>query len=429
MVSDSVFQLIIFIMLISFSAFFSSAETAFFSLSKNTLGKLKEKSTKSAQRVLRLLSKPRNLLITTLTGNTIVNVAAAAVAALLASEISRKLQIAESIVVFIEVVVVTLVLLILSEITPKIFAIKNAIWLAELIALPLQIISLLLYPITLILAQLPIIFSKLLVARADKYLLSKEELKTLMEVGKEKGALIEEEKKMIHSIFEFAKTSAREIMIPRTDMVCVDKDIEFGALIRVIKEEGHTRLPVYDGGVDNIIGILHAKELLPFIRDKNDDLILEKLVRPALFVPESKMIDELLKDFQKEKTHMAIVVDEYGGTAGLITLEDVIEEIVGEIQDEFDVETPLYKFQDDGTILVDAKIDIDELNEKLKMNLTTDANYESLGGYILHLTGSLPQPREEIIDRGYKFVIEKVEKNRIIQVRILQLPVNDEKIA
>jgi len=427
--SDSFFQLIIFFVLICFSAFFSSAETAFFSLTKSILSRLKEKNSKSALRVLRLLAQPRNLLITILTGNTVVNVAAAAIAALLASEISRTLQVAESLIVFIEVVVVTLVLLILSEITPKIFAIKNALWLAELIALPMQIISLLLYPVTLILVQFPITLSKVLATRTDKFMLTKDELKTLMEVGKEKGALIDEEKKMIHSIFEFTKTSAREIMIPRTDMVCIEKNIEFEALIKVIKEEGHTRLPVYDGGVDNIIGILHAKELLPFIRNKQSDLVLEKLVRPAFFVPESKMIDELLKDFQKEKTHMAIVVDEYGGTAGLITMEDVIEEIVGEIQDEYDVETPLYKIQDDGTILVDAKIDIDELNEKLKMNLTTDANYESLGGYILHLTGSLPQPREEIIDRGYKFVIEKIQKNRIIQVRIHQMPLNEEKIT
>lgn len=427
--SDSFLQISFFVILLIFSAFFSSAETAFFSLSKVNLNRLKEKKTKKTKKVLSLLENPRNLLITILTGNTIVNVAAATIAALLAADISQNLNFSEGLAILIEVVVVTVVLLILSEITPKIFAVKNAMWLAEMIASPIQIASFILFPITKLLAQFPILVSKMIQFRADKYLLSKDELKTLLEVGREKGALIEEETEMIHSIFEFTKTSVREIMIPRTDMVCVDKRISFDELIKIIKDKGHTRLPVFDERVDNIIGILHAKELLPFIRNKIEQLNLESLVRSALFVPESKMIDELLKDFQKEKIHMAIVVDEYGGTAGLITLEDIIEEIVGEIQDEYDTEKPLFNILNNETILVNAKIDLDELNEKLKINLPTDANYESLGGFILNIKGSLPNPKDEFIYQGYRFVIEKIEKNRIIQVSIHKVNSKEENFS
>ena len=427
--SDSFLQLSLFAILLFCSAFFSSAETAFFSLSKINRNRLKEKGSKRANRVLSLLDDSRNLLITILTGNTIVNVAAATIAALLAADISRNLQFPKELAVAIEIVVVTIILLVLSEITPKIFAVKNAVWLAELYALPIQIISYLLFPLTQLLAQFPIVVSKMIVSRSDKYLLSKDELKALIEVGQKKGTLVEEEKEMIQSIFEFTKTSVKEIMIPRTDMVCVDKKISFENLVKIIKEKGHTRLPVFDERVDNIIGILHAKELLPSIRTKTNHISFDSLVRPALFIPESKMIDELLKDFQKEKKHMAIVVDEYGGTAGLITLEDIIEEIVGEIQDEYDTEEPLYQIINNETILVNAKIDLDELNEKLKLDLPTDTNYESLGGLILNIIGSLPKLKDEITYQRYKFVIEKVEKNRIIQVSIHNIKRKIENIS
>lgn len=418
---DIIVQIISFIILLVLSAFFSSSETAFFSLTNVDRNRLKEEHSKKASRVLALLARPRHLLITILTGNTIINVAAAALAALMTANISKSLHFSETLAIFIEVVVVALILLILSEITPKIFAVKNAIWLSKTIALPIQIFSILLTPITFILNQFPQAISKIINTRNEKLLLSKDELKTLIEFGREKGALIEEEKKMIHSIFEFTKTTVKEIMIPRTDMICVDKSISFEELVGVIKKEGHTRIPVYDEKVDNIIGILHAKELLPYIKNTELSLNLMEVVRPTLFVPESKPIDELLREFQDEKSHMAIVVDEYGGTAGLITLEDIIEEIVGEIQDEYDTEKPLYKKMNDGSILVAAKIDLDELNEELQMDLPTHSSYESLGGFLLNITGSLPEPKDVITFEGYQFVIEKVERNRILQVRINKL--------
>ncbi len=415
-----ILRLVLFLLLIGGSAFFSGAEAAYFSLSREMIDRLKESNSKSGARVVGLLSKPRMLLVTILVGNTIVNVGAATVAALLTADLSAHWNFPENIAIILEIIMVTLVLVILGELLPKIFAVKNSYQFADTISVPVSILRFILYPIVSILEKFPQLLSGILATRVNRRLLSKEELKTLIEVSEEKGALEEDEREMIHSIFEFSKTTAKEIMVPRIDMVCVEKETSLLELIEIIKKEGHTRIPLYEEKVDNILGIIHAKELLPFIKGDSHHVDLTTLARPAMFVPESKPIDELLKDFQIEKQHMAIVVDEYGGTAGLITLEDVIEEIVGEIQDEFDAEKPLYKKIDDTHFLVDAKIDLDELNDELDMDLPVDQSYESLGGFIFDLIGSVPRKKQDIEYGNYKFVIEKIERNRIVEVLIIK---------
>lgn len=413
-------HIIIFIMLLILSAFFSGSEAAFFSLSKEMIDRLKESTSRASIRIVKLLSKPRFLLIAILVGNTVVNVGAATVAALFTSDLSSYFHCSKKIALLIEVVAVTLVLLIFSELTPKIFAVKNAYQFATVFSMPLATVNFILYPIVSVLDKFPNLLSGLLATRVKKHLLSKEELKTLIEVGEEKGALAEDEKEMIHSIFEFSKTTVKEIMIPRIDMICVEKGVSLHELVELIKKEGHTRIPLYDEKVDNILGIIHAKDLLPFITESAPKINLVSLARPALFIPESKFIDELLKDFQVEKQHMAIVVDEYGGTAGLLTLEDVIEEIVGEIQDEYDTEKPLYRKIDDNHFLVDAKIDLDLLNDELDLDLPIDKSYESLGGFIFNLIGSVPEKKQEIEYGTYKFIIEKITRNRILEVLIVK---------
>jgi len=423
---ESYIRIFLFFILIALSAFFSGSEAAFFSLSKEMIERLKESTSRASRRIVNLLAKPRFLLITILVGNTLVNVAAATIAALLTADFSSHLQFSENLAILIEVVVVTLVLLIFSELTPKIFAVKNSYKFASAVSIPLQIINFITYPIVVVLDKFPTLISGLMATRIKKHLLSKEELKTLLEVSEEKGALEEDEKEMIHSIFEFSKTTVKEIMVPRIDMVCVEKGTLLNDLIDIIKTRGHTRIPLYDDKVDNILGVIHAKELLPFINDPSQKVDLVSYARAALFVPESKLIDELLKDFQIEKQHMAIVVDEYGGTAGLITLEDVIEEIVGEIQDEYDREKPLFKKIDDNHFLVDAKIDLDELNDELDMNLPGDQSFESLGGFIFNQTGSVPETKQEIEYGRYKFIIEKIDRNRILEVLIIKSEPKDD---
>lgn len=425
---ESYIGIFLFLILAALSAFFSGSEASFFSLSKEMIERLKEGSSRASRRIVRLLEKPRFLLITILIGNMLSNVAAVTIAAFLTADVTANLNFPIKFVIIIQVAVVALILLIFSELIPKIFAVKNSFKFATIASIPLQIIGFFVYPIVIILDNFPTLISGLMTTRVKEHLLSKEELNTLLEVSEEKGALEEDEKEMIHSIFEFSKTTVKEIMVPRIDMVCVEKGTPLNELIDIIKTKGHTRIPLYDDKVDNILGIIHAKELLPFINDPSQKVDLVSFARTALFVPESKLIDELLKDFQIEKQHMAIVVDEYGGTAGLITLENVIEEIVGEIQDEYDREKPLFKKIDDNRFLVDAKIDLDELNSEMDMNLPVDQSYESLGGFIFNQIGSVPEIRQEIEYDKYKFIIEKIDRNRILQVLIIKSKPADESL-
>ena len=277
-----------------------------------------------------------------------------------------------------------------------------------------------LFPVVILLDQFPTLLSGFFSARLKKNLLSKDELKTLIEFSEKRGTLEEDEKDMIHSIFELSKTTVREIMVPRIDMVCVEQGTKLTKLINLIHSKGHTRIPLYNQTIDNVLGIIHAKELLPFIKNKNKKVDLVSLARPAMFVPESKHIDTLLSELQAAKQHMAIVVDEYGGTAGLITLEDVIEEIVGEIQDEYDEEKPLINKIDELHYLVDAKMDLAELNLELNLNLPDDKNYESLGGFIFDLIGSVPEKNQRIEFGRCTFIIKRVHKNRIVKVLIIK---------
>jgi CBS domain containing-hemolysin-like protein len=323
------------------------------------------------------------------------------------------------IAILLNVVVVTLVILITSEIIPKVIAVRNPRSFSRAVSGFLTILFYLFFPITYLLARFTRFVQNSVGFTADKTHLSEEELKALVEVGAEHGALEKDEKEMIHSIFEFGETIVREIMVPRTDMVCVEAGSTLPQVMELVKSKLLSRIPVYENRIDNIIGILYVKDLLPFIsRKRRERFDLKKLARPAYFVPEQKMIDDLLRHFQKERIHMALVVDEYGGIAGLVTLEDVIEEIVGEIQDEHDKEAPLYTKIDKNTYLVDGRMSIEEINEEFNLNLPTEEGIETISGFILSLLGTLPKEKEVTRYGKYQFVIEKVAKNRILRVRI-----------
>ncbi|MDZ7373831.1 MAG: hemolysin family protein [candidate division KSB1 bacterium] len=411
-------KLALFVCLVGLSAFFSGSETALFSLSELQKRRLEEKGTAGARRVLELLRKPRLLLTTILVCNTLVNVSAATIAALLSAQLAAVYGLSRFWTVAAQVGAVTLILLVFSEVTPKILAAHRNERFALIAAAGLRPIVWALRPITRPIEALPRWFERVLGVSEGEVSLTSAELRALVDVGEEEGALEEDEKEMIHSIFEFGKTHVREIMVPRIDMVCVERSASVLELVELIKSCGHTRIPVYEGTVDNIIGVIHAKDLLPYLGKDEVQVDLAQLARPPMFVPESKLIDELLREFQRERSHMAIVVDEYGGTAGLVTLEDVIEEIVGEIQDEYDREVPLYQRLEDGSFLMAAKMDLDEVNEVLGTQLPTDEDYESLGGLILHLTGEVPEEGDQVLYGGLEFTVEKVQKNRIVTVRV-----------
>jgi gliding motility-associated protein GldE len=420
--------ILLFIFFLLLSSFFSSSEAAYFSLSQNEVQKLQEEEekSKSARRAIRLLQKSKRLLSSILIGNTIVNVAAATVAALFFNRFIFNGTMKGS-KVFIEIVIVALIILFFSEISPKVLALKHASSYARNISLILTFVIKIFTPLSFLFERLTHWIMVLFKIRKEPLFINEEELKTFIEVGEEKGTLDQTEREMIHSIFEFRDTLVKEVMVPRMDMVCLEKSTSFEKVLISVKEKGHSRIPVYSENVDNIVGILFVKDLFSYVNNEKEMPNLFNLLRKAYFVPENKLIDELLKEFQKERTHMAIVVDEYGGTAGLITLEDVIEEIVGEIRDEYDKEKPLIRQEDVNTWIVDAKIDIEDLNETLGLTIPTEEDYESLGGFIFHLLGRIPQENEKILYQDYSLIVEKILRQRIKMVRIIREKFHDKE--
>jgi len=410
-----------FLILLILSAFFSSSETAFFSLSSADIERLKTKKDAPSKQVVQLLSQPKKLLISIVVGNTIVNIAAASLAAILTLDLCNSLGFDPKIGIIIDVIIVTLVILIFTEIVPKIAAVKNAKRFARNFSFPLTMFYYLFVPLVSIFHTFTEWMTHIFKINKNKVLLSEEELLSLVDVGEEKGTLEQEEKEMIHSIFEFGETTVREIMVPRIDMISIPTDSDLETLLGLIRKYMHSRIPIYQDKIDNITGIIYTKDLLPYMdEEKPKKIDLQSLARKAYFVPEQKKIDELLREFQTEKIHMAIVVDEYGGTAGLVTLEDIIEEIVGEIQDEHDTEESLYQKISESEFLVDGGMDLEELNEELQFNLPTEEGVETLAGFLYGLFGSVPHEKQEIEHNDYLFVIEKVIRRRIKQVRILK---------
>lgn len=421
MVAESGYYGLLFALLLFLSGFFSSSETAFFSISRAQWQDLSHSPSLNDRFIFFLLSHPQQLLITIIIGNTLVNVSLATVAALLTYHVSTSYALPEWLVYLLNVVVVTFVLLIAGEIIPKVVAVRNGLKLARIYAKPLMIIYFLLFPLSYIIHNFSEQLQKGLFPSTMGKGISEEEIKTLVEVGAEKGALHEDEKEMITSIFEFRETTVREIMIPRIDMKVIEKNTPLDEIIQLVKKTGVSRIPVYDGTIDNIIGILYVKDLLPFlnVRDKQK-FHLEKLLHDPFFVPDNKKIHELLKDFQEEKIHMAIVVDEYGGVEGLVTLEDIIEEIVGEIQDEYDREEKLIEKEGDNVYLVYGKIPLEELEEVLPLTFEEleEEDVETLSGLLLHLFQDIPEKGEEIQYKNCKFTVLEIHKNRIQKVRI-----------
>lgn len=412
--------LIVFVILLILSGFFSASETAYFSISSTDIERMRNKEDYGSKQVVQLLAQPKKLLITILVGNTIVNIGAASLAAIVTLDICETFGVDIKIGILIDIIVVTFVILICAEIIPKVAAVKNAKKVARNFAFPLTLFYYLFSPIVSIFHALTQWLTSILKVSKNRLLLSEEELRSIVDMGEEKGTLQHDEKEMIHSIFEFSETIVKEIMIPRIDMVCISTDSKLDSLLSLVTKHLHSRIPLYKDKVDNIIGIIFAKDLLPFVnRKSNGDVNLEKLARPAYFVPEQKKIDELLREFQSQRIHMAIVVDEYGGTSGIVTLEDIIEEIVGEIQDEHDSEKPPYQKINNNEYLVDGGMDLEEMNEELQLNLPTEEGVETLAGFLFGLFGSVPREKQSVSYENYKFVIEKIIRRRITTVKII----------
>ena len=247
--------------------------------------------------------------------------------------------------------------------------------------------------------------------------LTEKELQDAINSSEEEGILNESEGDMLQSIFEFGDTIVREVMVPRTDMICCPADATLSNFLDLIIHSGHSRVPLYEGSMDKIVGIVYAKDLLRNWGASDETLTLKKVMRTPFFIPETKRIEDLLKDFRSKRVHMAIAIDEYGGTSGLITIEDLLEEIVGDIQDEYDNDVPWLQPQDDGTLLVDARANVEELEEYYDIEIPRE-KFDTVGGYLFHLLGSVPKSGEKASDNGLVMVVEESDERKIGSVRV-----------
>ena len=415
-----IFEVIALLSFIILSAFFSASETALFSLNKLQLKKIQkeEENNWRIKSIIKLLDDPQRTLISILIGNMFVNIAASSLATYLAIKLIGNIGIgiASGIMIF--------TILVFGEIVPKSLAVVNAENISKRVAKPIEIISIGLFPLIKVFKALIIVLYYFFGKKStrEKKEITEEDLITLIDAGKDEGVIEEEENEMIRNIFEFGDTMVKEVMIPRVDMACISSDTKLGSILKMINKMGHSRIPVYEDTIDNIVGILYAKDLLGVYqkwytsREKFD---LKEIIREAYFVPENKKIDELLDIFQKDRIQIAIAIDEYGGTAGLITMEDVVEEVVGEIIDEYDREVKLFEMIEDNTVITDAMISIEKINEILNIEIPENG-FETLGGFIYDLLGRIPKKDEKIKYQNCQIIVEQVVKNRIRRVKIIK---------
>lgn len=414
---SSSFSYLLLLILLLLSALFSSSETAFTALSRAKIRKLKDSKVKGAYLLERLVEDPQRLLSTLLLGNNLVNILAASIATKLAIDRFGSAGVG------IATGVVTLVVLIFGEITPKNYAVKHAEKVALFSAPFIVGLSYVFFP----LAKLMVLISNLILKIAGQSIvkgqpfLSPEEIKAIVDIGEEEGILEEEERKMIHSILEFGDTIVKEIMVPRTEIIALPDTATVNEAIEVALREGYSRIPVYSQNIDNIIGILYVKDMITYVKSGKTDIPVKKIMRQPFFVPETKRVDELLREFKKNKTHIAIVLDEYGGTAGLVTLEDVLEEIVGEIFDEYDFreEARIEKVGENEWI-ADGKLDIEIVEEQLGIEISEEET-ETLGGFVSSLLGHVPVPGEKAVYEGFEFEVISIVGRRVDKVRIVKV--------
>lgn len=413
-------QIVLLLVLLVLSGFFSSAETAMFSISRSKARYLAKQSGRANQLISQMKNDQHRLLSTILIGNNVVNVAASAIAAKVAIELFPHYA------VWLATFVMTFLILVFGEVIPKSVATRNNVLIARAVIFPLYWFSLFCRPIVFFLDFIPKLTGR--IKRTPS--VTEEELMTFVEVVREEGEINEEEQKLIHRIFEFDDTNASEIMTPRADMFVIDADEPLD--LKAITESGFTRIPVIEKSIDNIVGILNIKDLLMHQAISTTPPDVRQLMRLPYFVPEHKKLDSLMRQFKKRKNHMAIVVDEHGGVSGLITLEDALEELVGEIRDETDKEERLITKRKNQEWLVMGKTDIEAVNEIIGMDIPESAEYDTFSGYVLEQIGRIPSENEAFTLGNYHVLVKSMDGNRIREFvvnRVEKSQAQDQELA
>ena len=415
-------ELVVILICFVLAGLASGTETALTSVGRLRVRYLAEEGSRAARILQRLQRDPNRFLSTVLLINTVALIVASSATTLLTDDLFHSWGVPQTYVLWMALLVsllLSVLLLLLAEVTPKTLAIRYAERVALMAAGPVDRMATFLSPV---LWAVTIVSRALTGGRAAKApYLTEDELITLLHVSEEQGVIEEQERDMIHGIIEAGDKSVREVMVPRTDMVAVERGATLQDIARVFKQHRHTRLPVYKGDLDHIIGLIHAKDLLLFYTlSSAPEFDIDKILRSILYTPETKKVDELLHEMRSKKVHMMVVVDEYGGTAGLVSLEDLLEEIVGEIRDEYDqAEEEQLKIVSPTEALVDARYPMDELNSRLGLGISESAEYDSVGGYVVASLGTIPAPGAVMQGGRAKWKVEQARGNRVEQVRLV----------
>jgi CBS domain containing-hemolysin-like protein len=402
-------ELIYLFILIALSGVFSATETALVAISRFKVNFYISKKRGGSAYLKRLKDSPHKMLSTLLICNNLVNILASVLATKVAMEFFETNPLAYA------TGIMTFLILVFGEIVPKSTATTHSSAIGLFMAPLIYYLSIILTPLIII---FDFITTKIFRVKLMQPRITEEEVRNIIDMAKEEGGIDKEEREMIHRIFKFDDIDVDSIKVPRTDMVAIENGSTLKQVVDLLKKSNFSRIPVYKGNKDKIVGIFYDKDALDYIRNKKLDVPVEKIMRKPLFVPETKKIDEMLKFFQKKRQQMAIIVDEHGGVSGLITLEDIMEEIVGEIEDETERVEPEFRKLDKKSYNVLGKTDIDDINQKLNLNLKADEDYDTLSGYILHKLGKIPKEGKEIDLKKATITIKKVEANRITEVII-----------
>lgn len=412
--ASQIVALILAILALGISGFVSGSEIAYFSLSPTQCEELEE--TSKGDKVLALLSKPERLLATILIANNLVNVTIVVLCNFALGPIFSGMSALWSFI--LQTVLLTFLILLFGEILPKLYANSNNLGWAKMAEPPLSLFVRMFYPLSSVLVKSSGIVNK--VVTKEDSTVTADDLSQALEIA---DVGTDDNKDMLEGILKFGDTTASEVMTPRVDVTGLDVELTFKEVMKVVIESGFARLPVYKDSMDNIQGVLYSRDLLPYVGDKTaDDFAWQSLMREPYFVPESRMIDDLLEDFRSRRVHLAIVVDEFGGTQGIVTLEDVLEEIVGDIDDEYDVEEKTYRKLPDDTYIFEGKtllndfFRVTDLDEEDYSEVTEDC--ETLAGMLLAIKGDFPKEKESIVYGRCRFLVLSIQQHRIVNIRV-----------
>jgi putative hemolysin len=411
---EYVLEFLLFVICVLLTAFFSSAEVALISITRAKVRTLVNDGLPGSGAVAALKESPEHLLITILIGNTIVTTAAATIATAVA------IQVFGDIGIGIATVLVIIILLVFGEIGPKIYAARASESYALRIAPVILFCSRIFTPVIWLVERVSPKFG--IGKETPEPAVTEEEIKEWIDVGKEEGTLEQGEQDMLYSVLEFADTTAREIMTPRVDVIAMEDTVSFEEAIRIFNETGFSRIPVYHDQIDNITGILNVKDVFSAMVSHRKDSTIKEVMYDPMFVPETKKIDDLLKELQVHRVQMAIVLDEYSSFVGIVTVEDILEEIVGDIMDEYDKEEPDIQTISEGVYVIDAQMWMDDVNERLGIDLPVSESYETIGGLIIDRLGHIPMhPGEKVeMNEGkITLVVLQMHGRRIVKVKVI----------